>query len=411
MESTANRKQWDPYFKVNNFITVQINILKFLGMWPIEFAKYLPKFTKPFGNLLTVLYFIVMAVNLLHLAICQVKTLYDNWGGHLDDISNYMQTSIIYVGGTGMTVYYQLRYRIHREMVDYMNAHFLTRSAPGLTFVTLQSCYESSRKYSIYWVAVCTLGTFHMAILPILHWKRVLPLITWYPFDTSPSPRFEFIYICQFVGQIQIGMIYSIYGAMWMSCIMNLCGQYDIVFCEIKNMMNQAMIQRGDKHCFQYLKERQRALKFEEKETNEYYGSFDLEDDLSKYPVKQSSRDKPYNSDNLYKEFDSEILEVLKNCIRRHHQIIKMSALIERFFSLFLFGKLFIALFLICFFLYTSSVDSSNKVVNILEYLGLTMTELLMLCYFPAMLIEQVRNIEMLHLIQIDGLSLSRAQG
>lgn len=139
----------------DDYLEFQVNLLKCLGMWPIGFRNYLPSYLHWLSCVLNGIYFVLMSGNLGQMAVLQMKTLFDAWGGSLDDVSDYIISSIIYSGGFLMCIYYQIRYVTNKAMVDHLNASFLGRSPSGLTFVTMEKCYEYARKLSIYWAISC----------------------------------------------------------------------------------------------------------------------------------------------------------------------------------------------------------------------------------------------------------------
>lgn len=133
-------------------------------MWPINFKRFLPE------NLHVILngvYFLIMSGNLFQMALLQLITLVESWGGDLDDVSDYIISSIIYTGGFLMCIYYQLRFLMNRGLVEHLNKTFPRRSAKGLTFVTMQRSYEYARKLSVWWAVVCV-GEFNYEVLIII---------------------------------------------------------------------------------------------------------------------------------------------------------------------------------------------------------------------------------------------------
>lgn len=195
------------------------------------------------------------------------------------------------------------------------------------------------------------------------------------------------MYILQFIGQLQIGAIYSVYGTMWISTIILICGQFDLLFCSIKNMLYSAMLLRGDsrsKECFKSLWKDDSWLK-----TNkiEYYKSIEEWDEISSQAM--TLKNGSLLSDGKY---DKELLRILRETILLHQNILRISGLLEEFFSPFMLAKTSVCCILACFIAYltSSGLTSVMKVITLLEYLFLVFAELLLNTYYPTLLQQHV---------------------
>lgn len=143
---------------IKHYLSFQVNLLKCLGMWPLNFKRFLPENFHWLNVPLNGVFFVLMSGNLFQMAVLQVKTLVDSWGGNMNDVSDYIISSIIYTGGFLMCIYYQIRYSANRNLVDQLNRTFPQRSFPGLTFVTMRPSFEYARKLSIIWAVACVSG-------------------------------------------------------------------------------------------------------------------------------------------------------------------------------------------------------------------------------------------------------------
>lgn len=384
-------------YQRDHYLPFQVNLLKCLAMWPLNFKKILPSSLHFLNFYLNGVFYMVMSGNLLQMAVLQMKTLYDAWDSttSMNDVSDFIVSSIIYSGGFLMCVYFQLRYRANKEMVHHLNKTLVSRSSRGLTYVTVGPCYNWARKLSIWWTVACVLGTIHYGIYPVLVRKRILPINIQYPFDTQSSPNFEILYFVQFFGQLQIGAIYSVYGTMWISVIILICGQFDILFCSVKNVLWSGMIRSGESSALEYLKRRQEENKIPQaKAFSEYYNSVEVNDvlQLSNHHQKPSSQVESVTDSNLFSKYDKEVLVELRKAVLLHQNILRLSAMLEEFFYPFMLGKISVCSILACFLAYLSSsgLGSIMKVVTLLEYLILVFAELLLNTYFPTILLHQV---------------------
>lgn len=388
-------------YRRDHYLPFQVNLLKCLAMWPVNFKKILPKPLHGLNIVLNGLFYLLMSGNLLQMAVLQIKTLIDAWDldstTSMNDVSDYIISSIIYSGGFLMCVYFQLRYRANKKMVDHLNRTLISRSNRGLTFVNITPCYQWARKLSIWWTLACVLGTVHYGIYPVLVQKRILPISIQYPFDTQATPNFEIMYFVQFFGQLQIGAIYSVYGTMWISIIILICGQFDILFCSVKNVLWAGMLRSGDASALEFLKGRQVEISNQlSSSISEYYNSVEENDFLQPGIEIQSKKDATLTLSTLYSKYDREVLMELREMILLHQNILHICAMLEEFFHPFMLGKISVCSVLACFLAYlaSSGLGSIMKVVTLLEYLFLVFAELLLNTYFPTILSLQVRQKE-----------------
>lgn len=184
-------KGFNPNFQQkDNFLKIQIFWLKLLAMWPINYKKILPTSLSFLSNILNGVYYIFWQFICLHLIVLHIFSLVLKWNEGLDEISDFIMTTLIYVFSYFITVYYQFRYKKHKELKDFLDQNFKSRSAKGLTFTTSEFSYLDALKKYKFWVFVCVFGTVHTSLYPILVRKKILPLECWYPFEVIVSLNF-----------------------------------------------------------------------------------------------------------------------------------------------------------------------------------------------------------------------------
>lgn len=59
---------------------------------------------------------------------------------------------------------------------------------------------------------------------------------------------FIFNYVLQTLGQLLVAFIFPSYGSMMLTISMLICGQYDILFCSLKNIRYTAMLMNSMKN-------------------------------------------------------------------------------------------------------------------------------------------------------------------
>ncbi|CAO1411950.1 unnamed protein product [Diamesa serratosioi] len=311
----------------------------------------------------------------------QCVTLVSNFDKKLDEIIDYLMIGSTYVYGYFIIVYFQLRYKKLQRLMDFAKRNFKKRSAIGLSYVTNNESFEISHKYCVYWVLSCVIGCLSWTILPLLSYKKVLPLYSWYPFDTQSSPNFEITYFLQTCGQIFVGVAYGIWSGVYLTMVIMICGQFDILFASLKNIGYTALL--SDKTGRDKLLNVQRHLEVVDEEINQYYISTEKheENDHIKSSTKNESNHKDINNKD-------ELCNALADCIRHHTTILEFARMFKSFYSVYLFCKLFHATFLICFLAYTASIMEASpiKITNVFAYFSLATGELLLLCYYAEQL-------------------------
>lgn len=178
-------KKFNKNFKLeSHFMQLQIISLKLMSLWPWDLEKYLPSFL---SGLINGLYILFWHFVCSHVTIFHYVSLYQKWDQGLDELSGLIMTSIIYTFMYFIMCYFQINYRKHRDLYEFMEKEFKIRSAPGINYVTIEPAYRENYKYYKYWLIACVGGTLHTAIFPILIQKKMLPLSCWYPFDVIVS--------------------------------------------------------------------------------------------------------------------------------------------------------------------------------------------------------------------------------
>lgn len=147
-------------------------------------------------------------------------------------------------------------------------------------------------------------------------------------------------------------MNYGLSSGIFMSMVIAICGQYDILYSSLKNIRYTAMIKNGGNRT--ELIKIQRALESNQLEINQYYNAIEFLEDLD--DLKDDAKNQSlmlYNPKFDYLlEYRDELSESLADCVRHHQMILKFCAMLENFYSAFVLVKLLEASFLICFLAY-----------------------------------------------------------
>lgn len=373
----------------NHFMELQIISLKLMSLWPWNLKKYLPSFLSGLSAPINGLYILFWHFVCFHVTIFHYVSLHQKWDQGLDELSGLIMTSIIYTFMYFIMCYFQIKYRSHRDLYEFMEKEFQNRSAPGICYVTAEPAYLENYKYYKYWLIACVGGTLHTAFIPILIWKKSLPLSCWYPFDvivslftcilvirnfyySQNSPWFPVAYLLQIFCQIQVGLNYGLSSGIFMSMVIAICGQYDILYSSLKNIRYTAMIRHDGNRA--ELLEIQKAFKIERMEINQYYNAVEFLEDFD--DLKNQSVELFHPNNDYLSEYSVELSASLADCVRHHQMILKFCEMLEQFYSKFVMVKLLEASFLICFLAYLASSVIICVSRLIYRYLFLPPTEI-----------------------------------
>ncbi|XP_065073969.1 odorant receptor 83a [Ochlerotatus camptorhynchus] len=380
-------------------LSIIFSLMQSVALWPYEYDTLLPAWLRGryrISSILNVLYFIFWQFICLHIAVFHIKTVLDSLD-NFNDLFLVMVSAIIYCLMLLINLYFQLYYRKNVELIKILKEMFKQRSAAGLTYIK----FESSRRHFIrlfkIWIVTCVLGTLHWAIFPILQQEKVLPLQCWYPFDVRHSPMYELAFFGQVLGQLQVGIVYGMTGALLMMYIFTVCGQFDILCCSLNNVYYTAMINRGgNRFTLAALQADQEKIL---REPSHYYINEVFLEELGQAPKTATKAFAPLPIKHQYLEkLQDDLVTALDACIDHHAMLLNFCHQLEECYHPFVMLKLGQMLSLLCVLSYMATVVfnpfqqdslSAMKLMNIMEYFVLTMTELFLFCYLGQTLINQ----------------------
>lgn len=108
-------------------------------------------------------------------------------------VTNAIAMFIINVFAFVTILYFKMYEKEYAKLVNYMHENFLTRSAYGLTFMTVERSYLLANRHAFWWTIMCVGGTLQWSIVPLFVQTRMLPIDIKYPFDALiSSPLIHF---------------------------------------------------------------------------------------------------------------------------------------------------------------------------------------------------------------------------
>lgn len=376
-------------FECSSYLSVQIELLKFAGFWPIVQTDGLKE---RLNNFLSHLHMYILFVNLIHMAISQIISISIKWNGSIMEISPHLLETIVALTVMGFQLTFFINQEEFKELFHRIDTQMRPRSIPGVTFVDMERPFRLARKFSIFWMCLSVGATAHYSLNPILDGERRLPVPVVYNFDVMQSPYFEVEYSLQFLAQLQYGFAFSIIIGMVSSVSIMLCGQLDVLYCGIHNLLYAAMIRRGDGQSLATVNHLQRDWKWTNKDKIRYYYSRECFEELpadDAAPVVMSSE-----LQLKYREYDGEVVEVLKELIRHHQFIIGTARGIEKSFRQIFFLELFEHTAYTCIITYALTMHEGfdNLFIHMVYYFFMVNLDTFLMCYTPHLLAEQVRD-------------------
>lgn len=181
----GNKSQkWLRSFTVQDFFLTPTFWMEIMGAWTTNFQRFFPKPLEFLGPLLGNIFRLFVVLVMLHLEIVlgvTTVTKFKNEG--LIECFLFFLNFVIYFWILVVIAFYATQERKLRKYFMEINRGFRRRSAPGLTYVTVEPGYRMARKMLNVWQWSCILTGGSYALLPLITGKHELPLPTWYPFD------------------------------------------------------------------------------------------------------------------------------------------------------------------------------------------------------------------------------------
>nr|AID61225.1 odorant receptor [Calliphora stygia] len=347
-------------------------------MHPIHMERQLPHFSRNLGIWLEFSFEIFLYFVTTHIAILYICTMYLNYQqGDLELLVNSLMQTIIYLWTIVMKLYFRRwQPKSLKDLIDFINFKYKTRSAIGFTYVTMDDTLAMSNKWIKWYLYSCYLCAIFWLILPITYGDRSLPLTCWYPFDYKQPVIYEILYFLQSVGQIQVAASFSASSGFHMVLSILISGQYDILFCSLKNILATVAINRKNMD-LSMLYELQES---EAEEINEYYCSKEIICDVNTLIRHKTTYEERH-------DFRYHFRNAFKNCADHHRYIVECLKKMDDFYSPIWFFKTGEVIFLMCLVAFvsvksTTANSSFMKILSLGQYLLLVAVEMLVICYF-----------------------------
>lgn len=208
---------------------------------------WLPTWLHSLLRLLALVHCLVVLFIALHLGVLFSKTTLDALPtGKLEDITDALTMTVIYF----FTAYAIGYWCVHSErlvqFLSLINREYRHHSLAGVSFVNMYTAYRWACNFTAIWLISCLSGCIFWGVTPLVLGVRTLPLRCWYPFDAMAVYVYILVYATQLYGQIIVGATFSFGGFMFVSLCLLLLGQYDVLYCSLKNLDAHARLLAGE---------------------------------------------------------------------------------------------------------------------------------------------------------------------
>ncbi|XP_073819305.1 odorant receptor 85e [Musca autumnalis] len=363
----------------DDIFKLQLLFLKFMGQVPMRLERYMPSGWKNVANNLAKSYCIFCVISSLHLALLYAKTTFDMLQrGELEEITDALTMTIIFSFSTFATCYWLLRSGALNNFVADINSNYRHHSMAGLTFVSAHQSIRLAYKISLYWLIACSVGVICWALAPLLLHSHTLPLRCWYPFDALRPIVYEIVYATQLWCQILMGCIFGNGSALFVSVVLIMLGQFDVLYCSLKNIDYNARLLTGED--LNTLRKIQSDLpRSKDDELNQYALLEEHLTDLKTLEVSKSTA-RP----NLREALHNSLVE----CVVLHQFILRSCNTLEELFNPYCLIKSLQITLQLCLlaFVGVEGERSTMRTINLIQYLALTLSELLMFTYCGELL-------------------------
>ncbi|XP_067634461.1 putative odorant receptor 85e [Eurosta solidaginis] len=208
----------------------------------------------------------------------------------------------------------------------------------------------------------------------------LLPLKAWYPLDPLQPYVYEVLCVHQMLAQMIISAIFASASGISASIIIIMCGQFDILYCSLKNLSYYGYLCVGS-DVKRLRAEQAKLLKPTEDEVNQYMYSEEELTDLSRFQD-PSKAQKPTLS--LTKALHSGVVQ----CIQLHIFIMGASKEFEQIYNYYCLLKSLQVISQTCLIAFGGAFNELTLALafNTVQYLFLTISDMFMYTYFAEIL-------------------------
>ncbi|XP_034664913.1 putative odorant receptor 85e [Drosophila subobscura] len=352
-----------------------------MGMNPApKWPRWWPLWLRPVGGLLAKAYCSMVILTSLHLGLLFTKTTLDVLPtGELQPITDALTMTIIYFFTGYANIYWCVRSERLLAFMEHINREYRHHSLAGVTFVSSHTAHRWSRSFTSTWILSCLVGVITWGVSPLMLGIRTLPLTCWYPFDALAPGTYTAVYATQLFGQISCGVTFGFGGSLFVTLCLLLLAQFDVLYCSLKNLDAHAKLLSGETIRGLGILQRDLLQSPSTRELNQYAVLQEHPTDLLRISTGAGS-----HRLGQVKAFHGALVE----CVRLHRFILYCGAELENLFSPYCLVKSMQITIQLCLLVFVgvSGTQEILRIVNQIQYLALTLFELLMFTYCGELL-------------------------
>lgn len=135
---------WQKDFRVPNLMSLQVFLMRFNGQWPIDFARYLPKYlsflSKPLVLLVKIFWCLLAGhISLFFFIGFIIKLNSEN--STIPEITTCFLQSMIYGFALFTTIHFQWNHKDLAKIISFVTEKFKMRSARGSNHLWCAYCF------------------------------------------------------------------------------------------------------------------------------------------------------------------------------------------------------------------------------------------------------------------------------
>lgn len=175
---------WQRSLTISDFFTLPTFYFELMGTWTTNLQRFFPRPLKFLGPLLGNSFRLFVLLVMVHLEIVLYITTVQTYASEgLVEAFLFFLNLVIYFWICCIIAFYATQEGKIKGLFAVMNKEFRLRSAPGLTYVTVEPGYRVATKMLNYWQWSCVFVGSSYALIPLIDGSGQLPIPTWYPFD------------------------------------------------------------------------------------------------------------------------------------------------------------------------------------------------------------------------------------
>lgn len=373
------------------------------GLLPLDCRSSLPHVSPKLIFLLNNSLVAFCCLNSLHILTFLFYALFFTTGCSFEERMTQLQDFFGQFSAAVYLVVYMVKRKPIQQTIAMVEKELPFRSLAGIVYLDMGDCVKRSRKITN-WLAISfVIGTIFHGFLPLLRGQayKAHPFHTVYPSAWAyKSPGYEILYTIQMVGQIHLGWQYAAFMTLFVSVARMMTAQYEMLLCSIRNVVNSAMLQRGNTVSQALLRKALGKWRQTIKVGKEYNECVEvvepsLDDEDRREVLGSYVEDVLDESDPFHcGEYDEEVLVAIIAFAKRQALILKICTAVEDILQFNMLNTIGVMVSVICILIYACSTigQVNESSADFANYLILSFFEMFIMCYYPHMMSYQVRE-------------------